>query len=312
VLGTAKVQTSGSGKGQATQVSLTMPALAAGSYAVQAAYSGDNVYSPSVSTAVNQVVNGAVTPTSPSIKPGGVVTASAYGGYQSIAPGDWIEIYGSNLASKTRPWAWADFTGMTAPMSLEGTSVMIGGQAAFIGYVSPGQVNAQVPSNIAPGSQNLVLTTAAGGSSPYTVTVNSVQPGLLAPASFLAAGKQYVVAVFGDGSMALPPGLVPGVNSRRAKPGDVITLYGIGFGPVNPDTPAGNVAPLSSMLVSSIQFQIGGAPAALSYSGLAPQEVGLYQFNVTVPNVPSSDLTPVTFTQGSLSSAQTIYIAVQN
>src|SRR4029077_6613726 len=84
----------------------------------------------------------------PSIKSGGVVSAGAFGQFASVAPGSWIEIYGSNLASGTRSWSTADFNGISAPTSLDGTKVTIGGQAAFIDYISPSQVNAQVPSNI--------------------------------------------------------------------------------------------------------------------------------------------------------------------
>jgi hypothetical protein len=145
----------------------------------------------------------------------GVVTASQFGQFQSIAPGAWIEIYGSNLGSKTRPWELTDFQGVFAPKSLEGTSVTIGGQNAFIAYVSPNQVNAQVPSNVGIGSQPLVVTSLAGGSVPYTVVVNQTAPGMFAPGSFSAFGIQYVAALFPDGAtFVLPPGVFPGVPSQ--------------------------------------------------------------------------------------------------
>jgi uncharacterized protein (TIGR03437 family) len=57
---------------------------------------------------------------------------------------------------------------------------------------------------------------------------------------------------------------------------------------------------------------IGGQPATLIYAGLAPNFVGLYQFNVTVPNVPNNDLTPITFTLNGTGAPQTLYLAVHN
>ena len=176
--------------------------------------------------------------TSPSISSGGIVTASAFGAFPSVAPGSWIEIYGANLAADSRSWTSADFTGVNAPTSLDGTKVTIGGQPAFIDYISPTQVNAQVPSNVATGSQPVIVTSAAGASTASTIAVNQQEPGLLAPSSFLVGGKQYVAALFSDGAtFVLPPGAVAGVPSRRAQPGDTITLYGVGFGPVTPNTP---------------------------------------------------------------------------
>jgi hypothetical protein len=66
----------------------------------------------------------------------GVISASGYGALPAIAPGTWMEIYGTNLANVTsRIWASADFTGNNAPTSLGGTTVTVGGQSAFIDYV---------------------------------------------------------------------------------------------------------------------------------------------------------------------------------
>src|SRR5882762_2386684 len=197
VLGTADVQTSGGGLQTVTIASITTTSLAGGSHAVQATYSGNNLYAPSTSQILNQVLSGASSGP-PAIQKDGLVTANQFGKFTSIAPGTWIEIYGSNLAANTRPWAGADFHGVNAPVSLDGTSLTIGGQPAFLDYISPGQVNAQVPSNVAPGSQQVIVTTAAGASTAYTVTVNQTQPGLLAPSSFAVGGKPYVAALFPD------------------------------------------------------------------------------------------------------------------
>ncbi len=248
----------------------------------------------------------------PAIKSGGVVSASAFGQFTSIAPGSWIEIYGSNLAADSRSWTVSDFTGVNAPTSLDGTTVTIGGQQAFIDYVSPAQVNAQVPSTVGGGPQQVIVTTAAGVSLPYTITVNVQQPGLLAPPSFNVSGKQYVAALFSDGvTYVLPPGTIAGLPSRRALPGDVVTVYGVGFGAVAPNIPAGQIAQQSNSLVAPFLLWFGPAAATFLYDGLAPSTVGLYQFNVVVPNVAASDSVPLTFTLGGMAGTQTLYIAVQ-
>jgi len=249
----------------------------------------------------------------PGISLGGVISAYAFGASTYVAPGSWIEVYGANLATDARSWAGSDFTGVNAPKSLDGTGVTIGGQDAFLDYISPGQVNVQVPSNVGTGTQPIVVTTANGSSPALDVTVNLEAPGLLAPASVNIGGKQNAVALFPDGSTyVLPPGAIAGLNSRRAKAGDVITLYGIGFGSVTPNIPAGQIVGQLNTLAAPFHLLFGQAEATLKYDGLAPSAVGLYQFNVVVPNVTASDTVPVTFTLAGVAGAQPLYIAVGN
>ncbi|HTC86642.1 MAG TPA: hypothetical protein VK686_00020 [Bryobacteraceae bacterium] len=254
----------------------------------------------------------AAPPAPPTLGSGGVVGASAFGKSTSIAPGSWIEIYGSSLASNTRQWATTDFSGVNAPTSLDGTSVTIGGQQAFIAFISPGQVNAQVPSNVSTGVQQVALKSGGGTSASLSIMVSALEPGLLAPASFNIGGVQYVVALFLDGTYVLPEGAIAGVNSRPAKPGDVIVLYGVGFGPVTPAVPAGQIVQQSNTIASNFQMSIGGTSAKADYSGLAPNYVGLYQFNIVVPAVAASNAAPLTFTLGGTNGTQTLYIAIGN
>jgi len=258
------------------------------------------------------VTVGSVSEGTPAISSGGVVSASDFGGFTSVAPGSWIEIYGSNLALDTRSWAGSDFNGVNAPTTLDGTSVMIGGQAAFINFISPGQVDAQVPSNAATGAQSITVTAGGATRAAYSITINPLQPGLDAPPSFNIGGIQYAAALFSDGTYALPTGAISGVASRPAKPGDTIMLYGVGFGPVTPDIPAGQIVQQSNMLADSFQISIGGTTASLAYLGLAPNLIGLYQFNVVVPNIAASDAVPLTFTLAGMAGTQTLYIPIQN
>ncbi len=242
----------------------------------------------------------------------GVISASGFGGFSSIAPGTFIEIYGASLASDTRGWAGADFNGINAPTSLDGTSVSIGGQNAFISYISPAQVNALVPSTVQTGPQQITVKTAIGTSTPFTVNVNALEPGLLAIPSFNINGTPYTVALFPDGTFVLPTGAISGINSRPAKPGDVIVLYGIGFGPVTPYIPAGQLAEQTTSLATGLRMFVGGISATTLYAGLAPSFTGLYQFNIMVPAVAASNAVPLTFTLNGVLGTQVLNIAVAN
>jgi uncharacterized protein (TIGR03437 family) len=146
--------------------------------------------------------------------------------------------------------------------------------------------------------------------------VNALQPGLLAPTSFAANGKQYVVAQFSDGSFVLPPGTLAGVTTRQAKPGETIVIYGVGFGPVQDsggnNIPAGTVVTAANKLANPFSLSIGGSAATLAYQGLAPNFVGLYQFNVVVPNIANNDLASLTYTLNGTAGPQTLYLAVHN
>lgn len=247
----------------------------------------------------------------PVINPGGVVSASSFGEFTSAAPGSWIEIYGANLAVDSRPWSSNDFTGVNAPTSLEGTSVNIGGQPAYVAFINSGQVDVQVPPTVTPGVQQLTVTTGGVTSPAYHLTINPTQPGFDAPPAFKIGGTQYVVAIASDGSYVLPAGALTGVNSKPAKPGETIVLYGIGFGPVMPSTPPGQIVQQLNQLTQDFSISIGGVKASLSYAGLAPNYLGLYQFNVVVPQVPSGNAVPVTFTLGGAAGSQTLYTAVE-
>ena len=256
----------------------------------------------------------------PSIEPGTendgsnvVTSATDFGRFRELALGSYIEIHGSYLAPDSRSWASSDFSGTNAPTSLDGTSVAIGGQRCFISYVSPGQINALVPSNIGTGVQPLVVTTTAGSSATYLATVNGVQPGLLAPALLNIKSAQYVAALFSDGSYVLPAGAIIGLASRPAKAGDEITLYGIGFGPVSPTLSAGQIAQGGTSLTSPLTVTVGfqGIAATILYAGFAPGQVGLYQFNIIVPKLSSTGPAPVNFTLGGQRGPENLYISTQ-
>ena len=258
-------------------------------------------------------VNGQFDTTPVITNPGGVVTATSYGGFSAIAPATWIEIYGRNLATTLQQtWGGADFKGAQAPTALGGTTVTIGGKSAFVDYVSPNQVNAQVPSGLATGLQPVVVTTFGGSSVAFTVTVNATQPGILAPAAFRLPAGQYAVALFPDNlTYVLPPGISAGVRTARAKPGDTIILYGVGFGPVTPDISAGLIVQQANSL-SGFTAAFAGVPATVQFAGLVSGFLGLYQFNVIVPQVAASDAVPFTFSLGGKAGTQTLILPIGN
>jgi uncharacterized protein (TIGR03437 family) len=269
-----------------------------------------------VGTTQNATIAGPITGTfdpTPFITPSGVITAGNYGAFPVIAPATWIEIYGVNLATtRSQTWAGTDFNGIQAPSTLGGTTVTVAGKPAFVDFVSPEQVNVQVPSGVAAGTQPLIVTTAGGSSAAYSVTVKALEPGLLAPPAFILKGAQNVVALFSGTLTYVLPVAVPGVITARARPGDNLTLYGIGFGQVTPDTPAGQIVQQNNAIQSTFQVAFAGVPATVSYAGFAPGYIGLYQFNVVVPNVAASDSVPITFTLGGTAGPQNLFIAVQN
>jgi uncharacterized protein (TIGR03437 family) len=245
----------------------------------------------------------------------GVISGSDYGAFSAAAPGTWVEIYGTNLANVvSQSWVGADFNGNAAPTALAGTTVTVGGQPAFIDFVSPLQANALTPSNIETGPQQpVVVSTPGGTSAAYPMTLNVTAAGLDAPPSLKIGGIQYAVAQFADGTYVLPVGAVSGVTSRPAQPGDEIVLYGIGFGLVTPNIPAGQLVQLANTLALTFDVSIGGVPVTnVPYSGLAPDFTGLYQFNVVVPAQPSGGAVSLTFSVAGLPGAQTLYLAVSN
>jgi uncharacterized protein (TIGR03437 family) len=240
------------------------------------------------------------------------LSAGAFGGFAAIAPGSWIEIYGTYLAASARNWADSDFVNGVAPTSLGGVTVSVGGKAAFIDYVSPGQINALVPSDAPVGPVEIRLTNTNGTSDGFAIYVNQTQPGLLAPPSFQIGGKQYLAALFTDGSFAIPQNAITGVPSHPAKPGDTLTVYGVGFGAVSPAFTAGTVVTQANSLTTPVRFLFGATAATASYSGLVPSYTGLYQFNVVVPNVAANNATPISLTLGGVADSQTLYIAIAN
>jgi uncharacterized protein (TIGR03437 family) len=245
----------------------------------------------------------------------GVESASGFGAFDMIAPGSWIEIYGTNLAPETRQWAASDFNGNAAPTALAGVKVTISGRPAFLSYASPGQVNAQVPANLPPGPALVTVTNNGRTSAGYRTTVGDAMPGLLSiPASEVGDS---LLATFSDTfTFAVPPGVYPIAASRIAKSGDTLVLWGIGFGPTIPDNPAGQIATAADRLQGSLEIWFADKPVPVLYAGHSPGSVGLYEFVVAVPDGlgppegVSYNSVPVTCRLNGVAASQTLSLAI--
>jgi uncharacterized protein (TIGR03437 family) len=213
----------------------------------------------------------------PTINAGGVVPL--YSSSTTIQPGSWVSIFGNNLAATPTTWN-GDF-----PTSLGGTSVTIDGKPAYLWYVSPSQINLQAPDDAASGPVNVVVTTT-GGTATSTVTL-----GQFGPSFNLLDGKHVAGIIlrsdgsgaYGGGSYDIvgPTGTSLGYKTAAAKAGDVLELFGIGFGPTNPAVPAGKAYTGAAATTNPVSLSINNVPVTSSFAGIT--SAGLYQINVTLP-----------------------------
>jgi uncharacterized protein (TIGR03437 family) len=204
-------------------------------------------------------------------------------GATAIESGSWVSIYGTNLSATSRAWQTGDFSGNTLPTKLDGVSVTINGKSAAVYYISPGQLNVQAPGDSATGPVPVVVTNTYG-SATATATLAPYAPG------FFAIEKKYPAAVHTDSVYVAPVGYFGNsVASRPAAPGEVILLFGTGFGPTTPPVPAGQIFSGAAQLADPTQLHmtIGGAPVTVQFAGMVA--AGEYQFNVVVPSVGDGD-----------------------
>ncbi len=211
----------------------------------------------------------------PRISSGGVVNAASF--QPGMASGAWMSIFGSNLATSTRTWRASDFQGNRMPRSLDGVQVLVDGKSAAVQFIGPGQVNFQAPSDLASGWVPVELRSAAGTDTAY-VFFSRESPGFF---MFDSAGG--VAALHPDGTPVGDPGGVAPYGARPAGVGEVLAIYGTGFGPTMPDVPAGEVFAGVATLVSqpNLSVTIGGQAAQIRFAGLTG--AGLNQINVAVP-----------------------------
>jgi uncharacterized protein (TIGR03437 family) len=241
-------------------VSVNPVNLAAGTYTESVTITAAGATGSPAQISVTLVVTGT--------QPAGTVTAVANAAsfQPGLASATWISVFGTNLSASTYAWQNSDFVNGLLPTSLQGVSVSINGVAAYVAYISPTQINVLAPDDATIGTVQVQVTAAN-----QTSNALSTPKTALAPAFFTLGGGAYVAALHADYSVV--------GASNPAKPGETILLYGTGFGPTTPPTPA--------PLANPVQIKIGGIAATVAFAGLVGP--GLYQFNVTVPSLPTGD-----------------------
>jgi uncharacterized protein (TIGR03437 family) len=221
----------------------------------------------------------------PVINPQGVVNAASFASpgqpSSGIVPGSIASLFGQNLAPAPR-----QAQALPLPRSLEGTSVTVNGIPAPLFYVSPNQINFQVPRGLDRfgGPVPVVVTTAAGPSAPVLADVAYAAIGIFTQES-RGCGQGAVQNVASDGSRTLNS------PAQSASPSSFVSVYATGLGPVYFAPPDGYPAPRDPLALGQ-----GGARAYLglegfarvvpfpTYEGLAPDLVGVYQIDFQVPD----------------------------
>jgi uncharacterized protein (TIGR03437 family) len=230
--------------------------------------------------------------------------ANAASFQSGFASATWISIFGSNFTTGTQVWQASDFVKGALPTSLGGVSVTINGNAAYVYYVSPTQVNVLAPDDTTTGAVTLVVTSSTNASTSFTVWKQT-----LAPAFFTIDNGLYVAAVHTNGTLVGASGLISGVTTTPAAAGETIEVYGTGFGPTNPALPTSQLVTTPEPLASDVTVLIGGVPATVVYGGLV--EAGLNQINVTVPSSLSSGTYPIVALIGGVQTQTGVSITVQ-
>jgi uncharacterized protein (TIGR03437 family) len=228
----------------------------------------------------------------PLISTGGVVPST-------IEPGEWVSIYGSNLAPGIANWN-GDF-----PTSLDGTSVTIDGKAAYLSYVNPTQINLQVPDDTAMGSVPVVVSTAVGS----VTSTAALAP--FSPSFFSFDGKHVAgIIVRSNGYDLLgPTGTSLGYPTVAAKAGDIVEFFGTGFGPTNPPVPAGQAFSGAAPTTSPVTVRINNVSVTPSFAGLSG--AGLYQFNLTIPQGLGTGDVSLQASVGSVQTPTGVVISLQ-
>jgi uncharacterized protein (TIGR03437 family) len=243
-----------------------------------------NVYvSDTGNSAIRQL-----TPTLPLVNTGGVVSAAS--STAKLAPGMLASLYGGYLATLTASG--------TAPLprSLGGVSVTVNGVAAPILYVSPTQINFQVPWSTQTGTATVSVNFGGGVSNTISVPVQSAAPGLF------VSGGNAVAQNYPNYSLNTSANPIP--------QGGILIAYLTGIGSVAPSIADGILTPSTTVYnaTSTCSATIGGQSATVMFSGLTPNFVGLAQANIQVPSGVTGPSQLSITCNGQTSNTATIYV----
>jgi uncharacterized protein (TIGR03437 family) len=184
----------------------------------------------------------------------------------AVSRGSLASIFGTGLASST-----VEATSMPLPQRLGGTAVLVGDLEleAPLYYVSPTQINFQLPFEALGDRLPIVVAAAAGRSRPHVLAPPAAAPGVFTRA---ANGKGPAL-VFG-------PTLAP---ADAVAPGDAIVVYATGLGATDPPLMSGRpgaTAEPFNRVVNAPEVFVGDAPAEVTFAGVAPGLAGIYQLNL--------------------------------
>jgi len=159
------------------------------------------------------------------------------------------------------------------PTTMGNTMVMVNGAPAPLYYVSPGQINFQMPSNTPLGNARVEVN--VGGQQVSSLEVQPVMVTAVDPGMYMN----------GPRAAALNPDLTPHTAATPQPPGAILAFYITGHGAVKPAVPDGSAAPAAplSMIEGTTQATIGGLPAEVTFAGLSPGYAGLAQVNIRIP-----------------------------
>jgi uncharacterized protein (TIGR03437 family) len=268
------VNLGGSGFTGTAAYTATATQLGSGTIEITALYGGDSSYGTSSAfTSVNVL-------SATAVAVNGVTSAASF--QNAYSPGMIISLFGQNLAASVPPLPSAPL-----PTNLGGTVVTINGSASPLYYVSPTQINVQVPWQIAVGSTPVIQVSAGG-----RTTTTQIQIAAHAP------------EIFGDTNNLL----VPYQSTGR---GQSIALYATGDGLFKAPTVTTGATPSALLTTdpSTASVTIGGVPASVFFVGVPTWSVGVTQVNFTIPSSAPIGQQPVVLTVGGVSSSP-VYIAV--
>jgi uncharacterized protein (TIGR03437 family) len=244
-------------------------------------------YTTPVTVGVTLVLSATVPANPPTISTNGIVSGASFQAGAGIVSNSYVTIQGTNLSSTTDTWN-NSIVGGQLPTVLDGVTVTFYGTPGYISYISPTQINVLVPPIALGSSEVQVINSGAlGSASSQTVGVNQYAP------AFFQSGT-HAVATRQDGSSA-------GTTAVPAKPGDVLILWGTGFGPTTPATLPGVVTPSDQTYSTStpVTVTINNIPATVYGAALAPGFAGLYQVAIQVPMSLANGDWPIVATAGS-------------
>jgi uncharacterized protein (TIGR03437 family) len=209
-----------------------------------------------------------------------------------LAPGELVSLFGSDLAGATGQAAV-----LPLPAVLSGVRVAVGGITAPLLYAGPTQINFQVPFEISPGTAAVAVSTAFTKATTYLATIAQAAPQI-----FTWSSNRGIVQN-PDYSLNTP--------DHPAHAGDIVVVYGTGEGQVSPQAPTGDGAPSTALAkpVLNVTATVGSQTASISFAGLTPGAVGLFQINLTVPQLAPGDY-PIQISVGGVKSNSPL-IAIQ-